>query len=184
MCPQFTVYVSLRQELYDSIPFLYEDAQKYRDIIETIQWDEGNLRSLVAKRIRYSLPSAVGLTDEECWNLIFAETLQYRKTRSFITLSTVRSIARARSFSFAPMLLKKAARAELSLSTMALFPQRNWVIRARAQRISQLNTELQYPGLASLFEVFRGLVYTLERSDLETILPWNMYRRDQGLERG
>jgi len=37
MSPNFTVYVSLRQELYDSIPSLYDDAQKYRDIIETIQ---------------------------------------------------------------------------------------------------------------------------------------------------
>ena len=29
------VYVSLRQELYDDIPALYEDAQKYRDLLET-----------------------------------------------------------------------------------------------------------------------------------------------------
>jgi hypothetical protein len=85
MCPQFTVFVSLRQELYDSIPFLYEDAQKYRDIIETIEWDELSLRAVVAKRIRYSLPPARGLTDEECWNAVFAETLQYRKTRSSTT---------------------------------------------------------------------------------------------------
>ena len=35
------------QELYDSIPALYDDAQKYRDIIETIRWDEsGSLSPL------------------------------------------------------------------------------------------------------------------------------------------
>jgi hypothetical protein len=28
------VFVSLRKELYDNIPALYEDAQKVRDIIE------------------------------------------------------------------------------------------------------------------------------------------------------
>jgi hypothetical protein len=35
---RLTVYVSLRQELYDSIPALYDDTQKYRDLIETIRW--------------------------------------------------------------------------------------------------------------------------------------------------
>ena len=34
--PNLRVYVSLRQELYDDIPALYEDAQKYRDLLETI----------------------------------------------------------------------------------------------------------------------------------------------------
>lgn len=31
------VYVSLRQELYDAIPDLYEDAQKYRDLLAAYQ---------------------------------------------------------------------------------------------------------------------------------------------------
>ena len=38
-----TVYVSLRRELYDSIPALYDDAQKYRDIIEVLDWTEPEL---------------------------------------------------------------------------------------------------------------------------------------------
>jgi hypothetical protein len=41
--PDLRVLVSLRRELYDSIPSLYEDAQKYRDIIEVIAWDERSL---------------------------------------------------------------------------------------------------------------------------------------------
>jgi hypothetical protein len=41
------VLVSLRRELYDNIPALYEDAQKVRDIIETIQWDETSLLELI-----------------------------------------------------------------------------------------------------------------------------------------
>jgi len=40
LTPDLQVYMSLRQELYDSIPSLYEDAQKARDMIETISWDE------------------------------------------------------------------------------------------------------------------------------------------------
>ena len=47
------VYVSLRQELYEDIPALYEDAQKYRDLLETINWTEESLLKLIAKRIRH-----------------------------------------------------------------------------------------------------------------------------------
>jgi hypothetical protein len=81
--PNLTVCVSLRQELYDSIPALYDDAQKYRDIIETIRWDETTLLAVVANRIRYSLPELAEKSDAEAWTSVFAETLQYRKNRSF-----------------------------------------------------------------------------------------------------
>ena len=169
LCPEFTVYVSLRQELYDSIPLLYEDAQKYRDIIETIQWDEVALRSIVAKRIRYSLPNTSALTDEECWNLIFAETLQYRKTKSFNymidrTLYRPREIIQfctdaleeGRKSHVVPIDYGVISTAELGYSS------------ARAKDIAA-EYRFQYPGLGSLFEVFRGRVYTIERDALELI---------------
>jgi hypothetical protein len=73
-----TVYVSLRRELYDSIPALYDDAQKYRDIIEIITWDEPTLLSLMAKRIKHGIPELSEADDETCWHSVFSETLQYR----------------------------------------------------------------------------------------------------------
>ena len=42
------VLVSLRKELYESIPALYEDAQKVRDIIENLEWDEQKLLELIS----------------------------------------------------------------------------------------------------------------------------------------
>jgi hypothetical protein len=83
LSPHLQVYMSLRQELYDSIPALYEDAQKARDMIETIAWDESMLLSLVANRIRYRVNALKRLDDEECWSAVFAETLQYRQSKSF-----------------------------------------------------------------------------------------------------
>lgn len=83
LTPRLRVYISLRRELYDSIPSLYEDAQKYRDIIETITWDEPALLSLVAKRIRYSVPALRDADDRASWDAVFAETLEYRRTKSF-----------------------------------------------------------------------------------------------------
>ena len=75
--------MSLRQELYDSIPSLYEDAQKYRDLIEEVNWDEPHLLELMASRIRFSVPGVRGASDEESWNAVFAEVLDYRKSKSF-----------------------------------------------------------------------------------------------------
>jgi hypothetical protein len=83
LTPNITINVSLRRELYDSIPALYDDAQKYRDIIETVYWDEPSLLSLVARRIKHSIPSLSNATDETAWKTVFAETLQYRQSNSF-----------------------------------------------------------------------------------------------------
>lgn len=52
LSPHLRVCMSLRQELYDNIPELYEDAQKYRDLLEVISWDEKSLLKLIANRIR------------------------------------------------------------------------------------------------------------------------------------
>jgi len=75
--------MSLRQELYDSIPELYEDAQKYRDLLEVISWDEKSLLKLIANRIRYSVPELRDASDLDAWTAVFAETLKYRQNKSF-----------------------------------------------------------------------------------------------------
>ncbi|HWY45919.1 MAG TPA: hypothetical protein VNX70_00960 [Bryobacteraceae bacterium] len=170
MSPNFTVYVSLRQELYDSIPSLYDDAQKYRDIIEVIQWDESSLLTVVANRIRYSVPELKELNDVACWNNVFAETLQYRKTKSFNymidrTLYRPREIIQfctdaletgLKHHSDAPIDYSVISTAELAYSS------------AREKDIAA-EYRFQHPGLQSVFEVFRGRTYTLERGDLEYI---------------
>lgn len=71
--------MSLRQELYDDVPALYEDAQKYRDLLKTITWTEDSLLTLIARRIRHCAvqaghnPSALAEAhDIACWNAVFA----------------------------------------------------------------------------------------------------------------
>ncbi len=164
-----TVYVSLRQELYDSIPALYEDTQKYRDLIETIQWDEPSLRAVASSRIRHAYPELRGATDEEAWNALFAETLAYRKTKSFNyvvdrTLYRPReliqfcsdAVTEAKPKNAIPIDYETISRVELDYSS------------AREKDISS-EYRFQYPGLESIFEVFRGRVYLLERTELELI---------------
>lgn len=164
-----TIYVSLRQELYDSIPALYEDTQKYRDLIETIQWDESSLRAVAASRIRYSYPELREATDQDAWNALFAETLAYRKAKSFNylvdrTLYRPReliqfcsdAVADAKPKNAVPIDYETISHVELEYSS------------AREKDISS-EYRFQYPGLESIFEVFRGRVYLFERTELELI---------------
>ncbi|MDP8973369.1 MAG: ATP-binding protein [Actinomycetota bacterium] len=165
-----TVYMSLRQELYDSIPELYEDAQKFRDVIETISWDEASLLALVAERIRYSQPALRGLDDESVWSHVFAGTLDYRQNKSFNyivdrTLYRPREIIQFCSFA-----------KDLAESSPVGFPLDYAVISEAernysTERSRDVSAEyrFQYPGLLSVFEVFRGRVYTFDRQELETL---------------
>lgn len=167
LSPKLTVYISLRQELYDSIPALYDDTQKYRDLIETIRWDEPALLSVAARRIRHSYPELAGVPDAEAWNAVFAETLAYRKARSFNylvdrTLYRPReliqfcsdAVADARPQNAVPIDYGIVSRVELDYSS------------ARQKDISS-EYRFQFPGLESIFEVFRGRVYLFERTELE-----------------
>ncbi len=83
-------YISLRQELYDNIPALYEDAQKYRDLVEVINWTGDSLLKLIAKRIRhcalengYSPEALAHAGDAACWRAVFATPPGYPANTSF-----------------------------------------------------------------------------------------------------
>jgi hypothetical protein len=165
-----TVFVSLRKELYDSIPSLYEDAQKYRDVMETVAWEEESLLSLVAKRVRHTVPKTKTLSDAECWNAVFAETLQYRQTKSFNYIVD-RTLYRPREIiQFCTDCLEEARRG-------SAFPIDYHVISHSeasysTERAKDIAAEyrFQYPGLLSLFEAFRGSTYSWSREDLDEFL--------------
>lgn len=182
LTPRLRVYVSLRRELYDSIPSLYDDAQKYRDIIETISWNEPSLLSLVAKRIRYSVPSLAGIDDAGCWHQVFVETLDYRRNKSF-NYMVDRTLYRPREIvQFCTDALGHAQDAGLvpidysviSVAEMAYSEARTKDIAAEYR--------FQYPGLLSLFEIFRGRTYLFSREDLEFLclsITTGEYRLDE-----
>jgi hypothetical protein len=167
--PNLTVYISLRQELYDSIPSLYDDAQKYRDLIEIIRWNESSLLTVAANRIRHSFPQLSAHTDQDAWNLVFAENLAYRKSKSFNylvdrTLYRPRELVQfcsdavdeARSNNSSPIDYGTISLVELPYSS------------ARTKDIAS-EYRFQNPGLESIFEVFRGRVYLFDRQELEDL---------------
>jgi hypothetical protein len=163
-----TVYISLRQELYDSIPALYDDAQKYRDVMEMIRWDEPSLKHLIALRIRHSISALAGLKDDDAvWNNIFSGTLQYRQTKGSNYIVD-RTLYRPREIiQFCTAIVEENA-------TSGIFPI-DYDIISKAEltypedRTKDIASEcrFQYPGLMSVFQVFRGRTYTVDRDELE-----------------
>ncbi len=161
------VYISLRRELYDNIPSLYEDAQKYRDVIETVIWDESALLAMIAKRIRHTVPVLKDKSDEGCWNVIFAEVLQYRSSKSFNYLVD-RTLYRPRELiEFCTQALDEARRSSLLPIDYTVVSKCE--VSYSAERAKDIVAEyrFQYPALNSVFESFRGRKYSMTRAELE-----------------
>ncbi|ADO72037.1 P-loop ATPase, Sll1717 family [Stigmatella aurantiaca] len=166
--PHLRVLISLRRELYESIPALYDDAQKVRDIIQTIEWDEPQLLDLIARRIAHSLPDTTKLSPESRWNIVFSETLDYRKTKSFNYLVD-RTLYRPREMIQLAILIRE----HMVDSNHGLPADYQIISEAEVgyseERLKDIASEyrFQYPGLRSVFDTFRGLRYNFDRSDLE-----------------
>jgi hypothetical protein len=163
------VYMSLRQELYDDVPALYDDAQKYRDLIETIGWNDSSLLNLMAKRIRHSMPALAAADDQTCWNSLFS-TIPGNSNGSFGYMID-RTLYRPRE------IIQFCTQAiECCRDSQAGIPLRSATIREAeriysAERTKDIAAEhrFQHPGLMSVMEAFRGRTSTLGRADLEFI---------------
>ena len=162
--PNLRLYVSLRQELYENTPSLYEDAQKYRDLIESVSWSEVDLRSLIARRIRYSLPNLADSSDEKCWGTLFDPGPGRGREESFRYIVD-RTLHRPREMIlFCAQCLHTAAerRTPLPLDMDTIAPAEFEYSRGRTHDVAA-EQRFQYPDVLSVFEAFRGQVHTLER---------------------
>jgi hypothetical protein len=163
-----TVYISLRQELYESIPALYDDAQKYRDVMEFIRWDEPSLKHLLALRIRHSVSALANMQDdEEVWNAVFSATLQYRQTKGFNYIVD-RTLYRPREIiQFCTTIVEENTRHGAFPIDYEVISKAELIYSEDRAKDIASEYRFQYPGLMSVFEVFRGKTYTLDRDELE-----------------
>lgn len=165
--PSLFVYISLRKELYDNIPALYEDAQKVWDLFEVIEWDEESLKEMIVKRIKKSIPEIDELSNKQVWNAVYAETLAYRKNKSFNYLID-RTLYRPRE------IIQFCTDIGNSLKKEFSTPIDYEIISQAEYKYSESRTKdiaaeyrFQYPGLLSIFEAFRGKSYNFNRDELE-----------------
>lgn len=162
------VIISLRRELYDNIPAIYDDAQKFRDVIETIHWNEDLLLELVGRRIANKLPNIKFRKYRDAWNAIFAETLDYRKANSFNYVID-RTLFRPREIiQFCNDIADKARESghTLPLNYPSIVAAESSYSEARMHDIAA-EYRHQYLGLNSIFETFRGKKYRMTRELLE-----------------
>lgn len=161
------IYMSLRQELYDDIPALYDDAQKFRDLIENIHWNEGSLLNLIAKRIRHSMPALAQCDDQACWDALFPPGSGGRGWNSFNYMID-RTLYRPRE------IIQFCGEAVEHTRSQSGLPVRRPAI-AEAERIYSAERardiaaeyRFQFPGLLSVLESFRGRPGVFDREDLE-----------------
>ena len=171
------VYVSLRQELYDDIPALYEDAQKYRDLLETISWTDDSLLKLIAKRIRHcaqenghNRQALDQAGDSTCWNAVFATPASHPLNSSFRYMIE-RTLHRPREIIQFCTDTVEAAR-ERTKSLPLPYAAISWTERRySAERAKDIAAEyrFQYGGLLGVFDAFRGRPETYSRDDIELL---------------
>jgi hypothetical protein len=172
------VYISLRQELYDDIPALYEDAQKHRDLLEKIHWSEESLLELIAKRIRHSahekgfdVDALERAGDRACWSAVFAPPPPGKGREGSFRYMVDRTLYRPRELiQFCSEALEQARSRASKLPVPYTAIERS-EYGYSAERTKDIAAEYrsQYPGLMGVFEVFRSRPHTFDREELELL---------------
>lgn len=123
----------------------------------------------MANRIRYSVDDLKGSSDEDAWDAVFAETLQYRQNKSFNYIVD-RTLYRPREIiqfaSHTVDLVTRSVSSNFPIDYSIISNAERAYSQGRAQDLAA-EYRFQYPGLMGVFDAFRGKVYTLDRSDLE-----------------
>lgn len=179
LSPKFRVFVSLRQELYDNIPALYDDTQKYRDLFETISWGSDDLWTMLCQRIRHYVPGLKTASDDLAWSAVFEgkETFEYMLER---TLYRPREL-----------ILYASEALELTRSAKRSMPISHDTVQAvepafSSERSRDLVAEYrwQYPQLDTIFSTFHGTRTVWKREALlEHLLDVSVGSAVQPLDR-
>ena len=176
---KFNVIISLRKELYDNIPLLYEDYQKYNDIFEIIEWNRDNLFELITKRIGYSLPKTKKITSIEKWNTVFTDEIQEEPTFDYIISRTLNRPRELIQF----CIDSKERAVEIRTDKININAIITSEVKYSDKRTKDIAMEykFQYPNILSVFEMFRGKHSIIHRNDLEQLIITN-FEKGKGLK--
>ncbi|MEO0351426.1 MAG: hypothetical protein AAF282_15405 [Cyanobacteria bacterium P01_A01_bin.15] len=185
--PNLRVYISIRQELFDNIPQIYEDAQKIREDVEVIRWGRNELLELIARRIVHSFPQAARLNAQKLWQSVFVAQMHADGPDSLDYIIDRTQLRPRELLQFCKLC---AERIEYSLAARRID---GVAIAAAEEAYSEQKTRdlaseyrFQYPHLLDVFEIFRGkrshhdkealdyllLAITCGEYDVERATPW------------
>ena len=166
--PCIRVMLSLRREIYENIPSLHEDAQKVRDIVEFIDWDEKKLFQLISNRLSFSSPSLESILPEERWRAVFESSADSGNIGSFHYIID-RTLYRPRELlQYCIEVRNKALdqNQSLPINFNTIFEVEYYYSQERVADIAS-EYRFQYPGLLSVLEAFRDFEKTFDRDTLE-----------------
>jgi len=164
------VIIALTREIFDNIPSLYEEAQKLRDVIEYLSWNKVSLLRIIGNRIRHSVPTLVNFGNEECWSLVFGERPPESWPQHSYDYIVQRTLYRPRQIihlcNDALALNRQEFLWPISYSTV-----RQAELSYSEGQVNDITAEykFEYPGLRSIFQVFRGMQFRFSRDELEGI---------------
>ncbi|MGP1375427.1 MAG: P-loop ATPase, Sll1717 family [Almyronema sp.] len=166
--PNLKVYVSIRQELFDNIPQIYDDAQKIREDVEIIRWGREELIEFLGLRIAHSFPETKQLSSQRKWHSIFSAklpTYQEDSTEYIISRTQLRP---RELLQFCKLCLENHSNGSKVTETSIIAAEEFY----SEQKIKDLAAEyrFQYPYLLDLFEVFRGKHLYFSKDDLDLFL--------------
>jgi energy-coupling factor transporter ATP-binding protein EcfA2 len=165
---QFKVIISLRKELYDNIPLLYEDYQKYNDMFEIIEWNRENLFELITKRIGFSLPSTIKKSNIEKWNTVFADEVNGKKSFDYIIDRTLNRPRELIQFCIDSKERAVEIRAD-KIDINAIVTSEVKYSDKRTKDIA-MEYKFQYPSILNIFEMFRGNHSIISRKNMEELI--------------
>ncbi len=169
--PNLRTYVSIRQELFDNIPQIYEDAQKIREDVEVIRWGKNELLELIGRRIAHSYPESAKLPALKRWKTIFVSKLSSSNTESLDYIIDRTQLRPRELLQFCKLCVECV---DYSLVAKRID---ECAIAAAEESYSEQKTRdlaseyrFQYPYLLDVFEVFRGQKTYYTKEDLDYLL--------------
>ncbi|MEO1396170.1 MAG: hypothetical protein AAFV90_25000 [Cyanobacteria bacterium J06634_5] len=169
--PNLRIYVSIRQELFDNIPQIYEDAQKIREDVEVIRWGANELLELIARRIGHSFPETQKLTALKRWKAVFVSKLPSSELDSLEYIIDRTQLRPRELLQFCKLCVECI---DYSLASKRID---ECAIAAAEESYSEQKTRdlaseyrFQYPHLLDVFEVFRGKRPYFSKEDLDYLL--------------
>ncbi|MFK8184234.1 MAG: hypothetical protein AB8B99_12745 [Phormidesmis sp.] len=171
LAPNLRIYVSIRQELFDNIPQIYEDAQKIREDVEIIRWGKNELLELIARRIAHSFPEAANLPALKRWKAIFVSKLATSDVESLDYIIDRTQLRPRELLQFCKLCVES-----IDYSLVAKRIDECAIAAAEESYSEQKTRDLaseyrfQYPHLLDVFEIFRGQNTYYTKEDLDFLL--------------
>ncbi len=170
--PGIRVLITIREEIYQNIPELYEDAQKIRDIIEYVRWTPEELKGMITQRIKHALElifnQELRISDpDKLWEIIFQPTVTNSAIPSYQYIID-RTLYRPRELIFFVNECFKVHNLEERIGNATILQVEKGYSKNRLEDIAA-EYRFQYPGFKDVFELFRLSPYRWTRRDLDNL---------------